>query len=244
MKQIYICEDTITGIYSALHDAWKECRDTQAGVELRGRTQRQLFCEYRIVEESEEKALRLERMIKHHLGYNAYWEIYHALLSTDDRKGTVVFEVLQEARKIRQSEKIMEHLGCPAVADVFSMSRSVSNEAHRYEEFIRFRELENGILFSEITPKAQILTCVADHFEDRFPLENWIIYDKTHKYVLYTELGKDGDLCGESFLMRERQRIYRKRNGNMSFVEAVFSFGFDQREGESQMSAGAPSFSI
>ena len=62
MKQIYICEDTITGIYSALHDAWKECRDTQAGVELRGRTQRQLFCEYRIVEESEEKALRLERM--------------------------------------------------------------------------------------------------------------------------------------------------------------------------------------
>ena len=58
---------------------------------------------------------------------------------------------------------------------------------------------------------------------------------KRIKYVLYTELGKDGDLCGESFLMRERQRI---------FVEAVFSFGFDQREGESQMSAGAPSFSI
>ena len=66
----------------------------------------------------------------------------------------------------------MEHLGCPAVADVFSMSRSVSNEAHRYEEFIRFRELENGILFSEITPKAQILTCVADHFEDRFQLDH------------------------------------------------------------------------
>ena len=160
MKQIYICEDTITGIYSALHDAWKECRDTQAGVELRGRTQRQLFCEYRIVEESEEKALRLERMIKHHLGYNAYWEIYHALLSTDDRKGTVVFEVLQEARKIRQSEKIMEHLGCPAVADVFSMSRSVSNEAHRYEEFIRFRELENGILFFDIVNSFER---IADH---------------------------------------------------------------------------------
>ena len=208
MKQIYICEDTITGIYSALHDAWKECRDTQAGVELRGRTQRQLFCEYRIVEESEEKALRLERMIKHHLGYNAYWEIYHALLSTDDRKGTVVFEVLQEARKIRQSEKIMEHLGCPAVADVFSMSRSVSNEAHRYEEFIRFRELENGILFSEITPKAQILTCVADHFEDRFPLENWIIYDKTHKVCLVHGVRKRWRLVwGELFNERAAENI-------------------------------------
>ena len=170
MKQIYICEDTITGIYSALHDAGRMQRYA-GGCRTEGEDTAAAFCEYRIVEESEEKALRLERMIKHHLGYNAYWEIYHALLSTDDRKGTVVFEVLQEARKIRQSEKIMEHLGCPAVADVFSMSRSVSNEAHRYEEFIRFRELENGILFSEITPKAQILTCVADHFEDRFPLE-------------------------------------------------------------------------
>lgn len=199
------------------------------------------FCEYRIVEESEEKALRLERMIKHHLGYNAYWEIYHALLSTDDRKGTVVFEVLQEARKIRQSEKIMEHLGCPAVADVFSMSRSVSNEAHRYEEFIRFRELENGILFSEITPKAQILTCVADHFEDRFPLEIGSYMIKRIKYVLYTELGKDGDLCGESFLMRERQRIYRKRNGNMSFVEAVFhSVSIKERENPKCQQAHLP----
>ena len=163
---------------------------------------------YIAVEESEEKALRLERMIKHHLGYNAYWEIYHALLSTDDRKGTVVFEVLQEARKIRQSEKIMEHLGCPAVADVFSMSRSVSNEAHRYEEFIRFRELENGILFSEITPKAQILTCVADHFEDRFPLENWIIYDKTHKVCLVHGVRKRWRLVwGELFNERAAENI-------------------------------------
>lgn len=55
--------------------------------------------------------------------------------------------------------------------DIF-YEQSVSNEAHRYEEFIRFRELENGILFSEITPKAQILTCCCRSFEDRFPLEN------------------------------------------------------------------------
>mgnify|MGYP000441199185 CR=1 FL=1 len=245
MKQIYICEDTITGIYSALYDAWKECRDTQAGVELRGEDTAAAFFVRQNSRRIRRKALRLERMIKHHLGYNAYWEIYHALLSTDDRKGTVVFEVLQEARKIRQSEKIMEHLGCPAVADVFSMSRSVSNEAHRYEEFIRFRELENGILFSEITPKAQILTCVADHFEDRFPLENWIIYDKTHKVCLVHGVRKRWRLVwGELFNERAAENISEEERKYEFFVEDVFSGGCDQREGESQMSAGAPSFSI
>lgn len=184
MKQVYICTDTITGLYSALHDAWKECRDRDAAIEIRGRTQQELFCEYRTVAECESKAERLERMIKRYLGYNAYWDIYHALLSPEADKGTAVFKTIQEARNIRDSRKIMDHLGNPDVAKVFAMSRSVSNEAHMYEEFIRFRELENGILFSEITPKAQVLTCVADHFADRFPLENWMIYDKSHGVFL------------------------------------------------------------
>lgn len=184
MRQVYICTDTITGLYSALHDAWAENRGAEAGIELRGKIQRQLFCQYRTVEETEAKACRLERMIKRYLGYNAYWDIYHALLSDDADKGTEVFRTLQAARGIADSRRIMEHLGDPDVARVFAMSRSVSNEAHMYEEFIRFRELENGILFSEITPKAQILTCIGDHFSDRFPLENWMIYDKTHKVFL------------------------------------------------------------
>ena len=91
---------------------------------------------------------------------------------------------MQEARRVRDSRRIMEHLSNPDVAKVFQLSRSVSNEAHLYQEFIRFRELDNGILFSEISPKSRVLTCIAGHFSDRFPLENWVIYDKTHQVFL------------------------------------------------------------
>ena len=31
--------------------------------------------------------------------------------------------------------------------------------------------VENGILFSEIAPKSQVLTCIGDHFANRFPLK-------------------------------------------------------------------------
>ena len=211
MRQIYICTDTITGLYSALHDAWKDCRDREAGIEIRGKTQQQLFCEYQTVEECEQKAARLERMIKRYLGYNAYWDIYHALLSEDGEKGTAVFRTMQESRRIRDSRRIMDHLGDPDVAKVFALSRSVSNEAHIYEEFIRFRELENGILFSEITPKSQILTCVADHFTDRFPLENWMIYDKTHCVFLIHKAGeKWGLVWGEQLDREAADRVSKK----------------------------------
>ena len=60
------------------------------------------------------------------------------------------------------------------------MARKVGTEAHRFLQFVRFRELENGILFSEIEPKSHIIAMVAPHFEDRLPEENWIIYDATH----------------------------------------------------------------
>ena len=212
-----------------------ENRNGDAGIVLRGRIQQQLFCQYKTVEETDEKAQRLQRMVKRYLGYNAYWDIYYALLSEDQEKGTEVFRVMQEARNIPDSRKIMDHLGNPDVSKVFAMSRSVSNEAHMYEEFIRFRELRNGLLFSEITPKSQVLTCIGDHFADRFPLENWAIYDKTHEVFLihqknagwglvrgetldrmpflrYLTGKKAMLLCGQFFLMLFRSGSARIRN--------------------------------
>ena len=171
MREIYICTDTITGLCSALHDAWLENRNREAGIGLRGRIQQQLFCQYKTVVETAEKTRRLQRMLKRYLGYNAYWDIYYALLSDDQEKGTEVFRVMQEARNIPDSRKIMDHLGNSDVAKVFAMSRSVSNEAHMYEEFIRFRELKNGILFSEITPKSQVLSCSEITLQTGFPLK-------------------------------------------------------------------------
>lgn len=184
MKKVYVCDDNITSIYSAIYDAWKESRDAEAGIELRGQINQQLFCEYVEVTAEERKSVVVERLIQKNLGYNAYWDIYHALLSADAQKADAVFRVMQEARFLKDSKKIMEHLTNEAVAKVFQLSRKVGNEAHLFIEFIRFRELYSGVLFSEITPESRVLTCIGDHFADRFPLENWMIYDKTHKEFL------------------------------------------------------------
>ena len=216
MKQVYICQDTVTGICSALYDAWKEARDQEAGVELKGKIQQRLFCEYREVTESESKSAALQRMIKRNLGYNTYWDIYHAILSDDDEKAEVVFRMMQQARKLEDSTRIMEHLGNPDVARVFELSRRVSNEAHAYKEFIRFRELENRVLFSEITPKSQVLTCIAGHFADRFPLENWMIYDKTH----------------ETFLIHVERRPWKLVRGEMLNMDAASRVTEEQRKYE------------
>lgn len=185
MKRIYQCSDSVTGIFSAIYDAWKEERNGDtAGIILKGTMEQQLFCEYVAVEETEKKTLAVERMIKKNLGVTVYQDIYYALMAHDAEKGNAIFCVLSEARSIKDSRRIMEHLSSPMVLKVFELSRNVGHEAHQFTGFLRFKELDSGILFAEITPKNQILTCIAEHFSNRFPLENFMIFDKTHGLFL------------------------------------------------------------
>jgi len=185
MKRIYVCNDTITGIFSGIYDAWKtKLSEEQLGIVLKGAIDQELFCEYVEVEESEKKTIAVENLIKRYLGYGTYWDIYHAVLANESDKGDAILGAMLEARKISDCKKIMEHLSHAKVRRVFELSRKVANEAHYFQEIVRFQELEQGILFATIEPQSQILTCLGNHFTNRFPLENWMIYDKSHKMFL------------------------------------------------------------
>lgn len=191
MKTVYVCSDTITGIFSAVYDAWKDRQGEETcKIALKTALLQELFCEYRQVEETDHKAQAVENLIKKHLGRRVYWDIYHAALSYDVEKGDAILGTMLVARKLPDSTKIMEHLSHPKVEKVFELSRNVGGEAHSYKGFLRFKELAGGVLYSEITPKNQVLTCLAPHFADRLPLENWMIYDKTHQMFVVHEKEK------------------------------------------------------
>lgn len=191
MKTVYVCSDTITGIFSAVYDAWKDRQGEETcKIALKTALLQELFCEYRQVEETDHKAQAVENLIKKHLGRRVYWDIYHAALSNDVEKGDAILGTMLAARKLPDSTKIMEHLSHPKVEKVFELSRNVGGEAHSYKGFLRFKELAGGVLYSEITPKNQVLTCLAPHFADRLPLENWMIYDKTHQMFVVHEKEK------------------------------------------------------
>lgn len=209
MKNVYVCSDTATGIFSAIYEAWKtRLREEQLGIALRGMMEQELFCEYMEVEEDEKKVIAVENLIKKHLGQEAYWNIYHALLADDGGKGDAVLGAMLEARNIADSRRIMQHLTHPKVQKVFELSRAVSNEAHYFREFVRFTELESGVLFAQIEPKCQVLTCIGDHFSDRLPLENWMIYDKTHGMFLVHRAGRHWVLVwNEKLNIEETRRI-------------------------------------
>lgn len=191
MRNIYVCEDSLTGIFSGIYEVWKrKMTAEEAGLEVGDSFERRLFCEYIFCKAEERKALAVIRMIQKNLGADVYEKISYALLSADRRKAEMVFRAMLEAKKLSRKDRLMEHLGNEAVRAVFGMYRQVANEAHHYKGFVRFRELKNKTLFAKIEPKHAVLPCIAEHFADRFPQENWVIYDKTHEVFLIHEKGK------------------------------------------------------
>lgn len=217
MKKIYVCNDTITGIFSAIYDAWKEGREEkECGIAIKGILEQELFCEYMLVEENLHKEQAVERLIRKHLGGQAYADIWHASLASDKDKADAIYGTMLAARRLRDSKKVMEHLSHPQVERVFELSRKVGSEAHNYKGFLRFQELSGGILYGGIAPKNRILTCIAPHFANRLPQENWLIHDKTHHMYAVHEAGKE-------WVLVENERIQEERLGQISENEQMYA---------------------
>lgn len=233
MKTVYICSDTVTGIFSGIHDAWRTGgKEEAAGIGIRGSIEHELFCEYVEVEETEHKALLVEQMIRKNLGMSAYQDIYHAALSAEPQKGSAILGTMLAARKLTDSKRVMEHLSHPQVEKVFECSRNVGGEAHAYKGFLRFRELENSVLFAEIEPKNQVLTCLAPHFADRLPQENWMIYDKTHEMFVVHEAAKRWVLVwGECLQIESINRVSEREREFARLWKGFFeTISIEERE--------------
>lgn len=216
MKKVYICSDSATGIFSGIYEAWRRKDQQDSGIALAGHVEPELFCTYEEVEENREKAAAVDRMIFRHLGGIAYQEISQAVLSDDPGRGDAILGTMMEARHIPDSRRIMEHLTHPDVEKVFELSRRVGAEAHALKGFVRFRELKGGILCAVIRPKCQVLPCLAPHFEERLPKENWMIYDKSHRMFAVHEAGRRWVLvwaeesCLEELEVSEQEKRYEK----------------------------------
>lgn len=217
MRIIYVCEDSLTGIFSGIYEVWKrKMTAEEADLEVGDSFERRLFCEYIFCKAEERKALAVIRMIQKNLGADVYEKISYALLSADRRKAEMVFRAMLEAKKLSRKDRLMEHLGNVAVRAVFGMYRQVANEAHHYKGFVRFRELKNKTLFAKIEPKHAVLPCIAEHFADRFPQENWVIYDKTHEVFLIHEKGK-------RYYFLQQYMCMKGDSGSAQNIAGVFS---------------------
>ena len=184
---IFYCEDSIDGIFTGVYDAWaSRYGHADAALTTQKPDNYSLFHEYIHVETDSEKSAKVARTLQTRMGTETYEEICQAasaLETPSKRKNTrnkadAIYKTIVLALSLPDSSKVLNYLGEPYVNQVFQLSRSTVNEAHHLLGFLRFQELENGILFAKIHPKNNVLPFLGEHFADRLPQENFMIYDE------------------------------------------------------------------
>lgn len=230
---VFICEDTIDGIFTAVYNAW----DSHLGhkniyILAKEPENYELFCEYIRVETDLEKSKKVADTIKRRLGITVYATLCEAIMAEEPcpkktsrmnaadtfsiTKADAFYRTLLYAFSMENPTRIMECLGNPYVLYLFELSRNVHTEAHHLLGFLRFQELQNGILFAETHPKNYVLPILGDHFSDRLPGENFMIYDKNRKLALIHRAGI------KNFLITDASSINQEMIHNYSASELEY----------------------
>lgn len=129
-----------------------------------------------------------------YLGLDNFKIIYYVFLSNSNNKELIIFYYLLNFQKYKSKTLFMRNLKC--VSEALRIAKYVSRENHRFKGFIRFKEINNKVLYAEISPENNILVLLSKHFKTRLNNDFWIIkdvkrgilsiYDK-NKYYIFSE---------------------------------------------------------
>ena len=118
------------------------------------------------------------------IGANNFKIIFYTFLSNNINKELIIYYFYLNALKYKDNIIYMRNLKC--VSESLKIAKYVKHEAHKYKGFVRFKELENNVLYAEIEPTNDVLYIISKHFELRLKNEYWIIKDiKRNKLSVY-----------------------------------------------------------
>ena len=178
MKYILQCEDSITGIFSAVYAAWElkyGHENTKIQIRDAGCANLELFTTYIELQPDEEKARKVLHTIRRKCSDTVYERLFRAACADAADKADAIYRYIQTA--LRMGNRVINHSADAAVVRVMELSRAVGNAEHHYLGFLRFIEIPGNILLARYAPKPHLTELIMPHFVDRFPEERFVIWD-------------------------------------------------------------------
>ncbi len=222
-ETVLLCEDSIEGILSGVYAAY-ELRRAHGSVHLQtgGLENYRLFTRYQEVAPDMEKSGKVLRTIYRRFGEDAYTQLCQAMVSYDSEKADAVYHTIVVGLLGQYRGNLMDHLSCRPVQKVFQLSRNTGVEIHHLLGFLRFQELENGVLLARYAPKNDITAMLAAHFADRLPNEDFAIYDEKRQYYALHPKGKQWYLVREALPFAEGEAAYSEDEANYQALYRQF----------------------
>lgn len=178
---IYTYDRSLDGLLTAVFESFKN-HEIPLNIESDENIQQSLDTVYFHISTDIHKAKRVEKALREKISDSSWKNVFFSYLSnTPDKEMKILYYI---HRCFQYGKNVNSHLNDKYVAAVLDTALYVINEAHKLKGFIRFSELEGGILYGEISPKNRVLPCLIKHFTARYHAIPFMINDLTHKECL------------------------------------------------------------
>ena len=139
------------------------------------------------------------KKMKKSFGSYAINAMYYVYLSEEDNKELLLYYFFLNAIKYHKNITFRRDLKC--VSEVLRISQYVMHEGHKMKGFLRFKELENKVLYAEMEPTNDVIMLVSWHFQRRLKNEYFIIKDVKRRILSIYDKNKFVIVPENSFIL-------------------------------------------
>lgn len=177
----YVYDGTTEGLLSAVFQTYA-LHERPQDMLREDTLQPRLGQSVRFIETDAKLAHRVKVGVCKRAGRSAWEAVLHASLSDEPDAGMAVYRFIRfvMARPAQSNKGLVHDLSHPVAGPVARLSRSVMNERHLMQQFLRFEHFENDIWFAQCNPKANVVPLLMDWFAGRFNQQRFVIYDEVH----------------------------------------------------------------
>ena len=176
---IYTYDGSFDGLLCCIFESYDK-QEIPMDIILPGTSHSLLFETKKIITDSQ-KSSRVLLSIPKKMGSLALDFIRHAFLTCFPQKELYILLFLRLG--YRHGPSVMNMLTNDIVNTLTKVVTHLNKESHLFKGFVRFSILNNALV-AEIAPKNYVLPLLTQHFCQRYPEEQFLIYDKTHHMAL------------------------------------------------------------
>jgi probable DNA metabolism protein len=208
-------DGTFDGLLTAVFEGFR-LGVSNLRIEAEGPATGDLFSEKSYVETSADKAGRVRQKLEAVGGKKVTKALYRCFLSEQEDMERIIVHTIQ--RLLKDGGEVLSDYRDPLILRLQQIGKQIGREVHRMHAFVRFQETKDGLYVSLIEPDFNVLPLIGKHFRERYPAQDWLIYDVQRHYGLlydrdgmrFTTLTEAQHVCLQRDWLTETEKNYQE----------------------------------
>jgi len=188
---LFLYDGTFNGLLTTIFEIY-ERKAEPLRIEAAYKNQPFLFGQCLSVETNIDKAQRVMLGIEKKTSQGALHSLYKAFLAEQPGIEMIIYRWVKYA--MASNLNIETNFTNDDVLRIKQINKQISREVHRMHAFVRFQRTSDNIYFATVSPDFDVLPLLADHFERRYPDQQWLIYDTKRKKGIYFNMTETLDI--------------------------------------------------